>query len=175
MMLKKIRALYQSTDSVYRLPFWPLALTTWGGFFCVLFLTVQVENYRSGAGLSNPIDVIINFPFIATCLTILPIGTILFTTWLWRFLGIRLTEEGIIDIDVEDDIIRWTNIEIIRVKRGRRKLSVKMVDSESSRIVKLRLNPARYLEFCTKSLELAPKDTQIAYFLKNEIARIAEI
>lgn len=86
----------------------------------------------------------------------------------------RLTEEGIVNIDVEDDIIRWANIEIIRVKKGRRNLSVKMLDSESSRTVKLRLNPARYLEFCRKSLELAPEDTQIAQYLRSEIRRLAE-
>ena len=175
-LFEKIQSLYRSTDTVYRgLRFWPLALTTWGAFSCGLFLSIEVTDYLSGAGLSDPIDVLSDFAFIATCLTIEPIIAVLFTTWLWRLLAIRLIEEGIVHIDLEDDIIRWTNIEVISVKKGRRKLSVKMLDSESSRIVILRLNPERYLEFCRKSLELAPEDTQIARFLKNEINRVAEI
>lgn len=73
-------------------------------------------------------------------------------------------------------ILRMESVDLIRngIENGRRNLSVRMVDSVSNRTVKLRLNPTRYLEFCRKSLELAPEDTQIAQYLRSEIRRLAE-
>ena len=174
--LKRINALYRSTDTVYSGRFWPLVLTNWVVLCCLLFLQIQAVNYLSGVDLSEPKDILGEGGFIFSCLTVGPIISYIFTIYVRRLYGIRLTNEGIAELGNENQVlIRWSKIEVVSVKRRFWNLLIKMSDSKSDQVAGFPMHPGRYLDFCRKSLELAPDNSQIAHFLKNEINRLAEI
>lgn len=169
-----IRKLYRPTKLAYSYPFSLLVFVNFSILGLVLGSVTLIEEYTKETLGANPLK--FYEWFLALALMLLVYGFVaayLFSLIIWGGAAIRLLPEGIAPFNRRKPlIVEWRKVGTFKVRRWWKLLFVSILDSEERVVVSIVLSRVVYSDFCRQSLVLAPGDSQIANFLKDETNRM---